>query len=76
MKVYICCSERLYQTGNRGLLEEIIRETIKVIKMLCVKYASVSDIAKGNLMASNNRCFLIRHQYHHCSRWSVDPQYF
>lgn len=47
---------------------EIIRETIKVIKVLRVKYASVTAIAKENLKADNKRCVLVRYGYHHYSR--------
>ena len=46
----------------------IIRETIKVIKVLRVKYASVTAIAKESLKAHNKRCVLVRHGYHHYSR--------
>ena len=43
----------------------IIRETIKGIKALRVKCAPVTRIAKGAVMAHNNRCFLVRYGRNH-----------
>ena len=43
------------------------RETVKVMKVLRIKFAPVTDLAKGIVMARNSRCLLVRQGDHHRS---------
>ena len=43
------------------------RETVKVMKVLRIKFAPVTDLAKGIVMAYNSRCLLVRQGDHHRS---------
>ena len=78
MKVYICCKMSLIrpriqkstfknQKPNTPYL--VPRgdhwKTIQVIKVLRVKCAPISDIAKEMVMVHNNRYLLERYRIHH-----------
>ena len=47
------------------IAQEDQRKTIKVIKVLRVKCALATGIAKETAMAYNTRCFLFKHGDHH-----------
>lgn len=57
------------------IAEETIRKTIKVKKVLRVKWVLAAGIVKEIVMAYNKRRFLVKHGYHHCSRWPKDPEH-
>ena len=57
MKVYICCKTLSNRIRIReSALKNLKPKTIKVMKVLCVKCAPVTVIAKGIVIAHNNRC--------------------
>ena len=43
------------------------RKTVKVMKVLRIKFALVTGLPKGIVMARNSRCLLVRHGDHHRS---------
>ena len=51
-------------------------KTLKVIKVLRVKWALGTGIGKGIVMDHYNRSLLVRHGDHHWSRWSMDSKNF
>ena len=86
MKVYFCCKTlsngiRIQESAFKKqkarspyhIVQRDHRKTIKVIKVLRLKYAPVTGIAKRIVMFHNNRCLLDSHgQY----RRSVDLKHF
>lgn len=65
---------------NRGLpillmLEEITKK-FKVIKLLGIKCVPVTGIARGIVIAHNNKCLLVRYGDYYWSRWSINQKHF
>ena len=69
MKVFICCktlSLRMQIQVSAFLNQKLIargdlKKSAKIIKVLCVKCAPVTGIAKGIVTFHSNRCVLVRH---------------